>query len=255
MNNFSIKFTQEDKIFYRRILDIISISQNKNYSKFSSFLNPHQQKIALLATKEMGFNEFYFFGGNDMCERKIFCALSSYDNSTNTDIFPVRAFTFLYRNEDNLSHRDFLGVFMSKLIKREAIGDIFVGEGKCVVFVLESISDIIQEITKIKNVGVKVEPCIVGECPSNILKEEHKKVVSSLRLDCIVSALAGISREKSSQLILKGLVSVNYEEIKECAKKVDEGDVISVRGYGKFLFNQVSGMTKGRNAIVYLKYK
>ena len=52
------------------------------------------------------------------------------------------------------------------------------------------------------------------------------------------------------------LISDNYEEIKECAKNINEGDVISVRGYGKFLFNAVSGTTKkGRNAITYSKYK
>lgn len=255
MNNYLSKLSQEDKILYRRILDIISISRDKNYTKFSSFLNPHQQKIALLATKEVGFEDYCFFGGNEMCERKIFCALASYDNSTNCDIFPITAFTFLYRNEDILSHRDFLGTFMSKLIKREAIGDIFVGKGKCVAFVLDSVSDIIKEINKIKNIGITIETGIVGECPSNISKEQYSKVVTSLRLDCIVAALANVSREKSSSLILKGFVSVNYEEIKQCSKIIDEGDVISVRGYGKFLFNQVNGRTKkGRNAIAYSKY-
>lgn len=256
MNSSFLRLSEEDKILYRRILDIIFISQRKNYSKFSSFLNPHEQKIALLAIKETGFTNYCFFGGNNNCERKIFCALSSYDNIANEEIYPIKAFTFLFRQQDNLSHRDFLGSFMSKLIKRESIGDIFVGDGKCVVYVLHSVSDIIADTTKIGNVGVKAIEGICGECPSNFETEQLSRVVASLRADCIVSAIAGVSREKSSDLISKGLVCINYEEIKECAKNINEGDVISVRGYGKFLFNAVSGTTKkGRNAITYSKYK
>ncbi|MEG1993752.1 MAG: YlmH/Sll1252 family protein [Oscillospiraceae bacterium] len=256
MRSYFSEFSNEDKILYNRIIDIISISQAKNYTKFSNFLNPHEQQIAQLAATETGFSDFCFFGGNDMCERKVFVAFSSYDNAENQDIFPIDAYTFLYRQQDNLSHRDFLGCFMSKLIKRETIGDIFVGDGKCVVFALHSVADVIAEIDKIGGVGVKISRGVEGECPSNFETEELNAIVTSFRADCVVSAIAGVSREKSSDLISKGHVFINYEEITECSKNINEGDVISVRGYGKFLFNAINGKTKkGRNVITYSKFK
>ncbi len=53
------------------------------------------------------------------------------------EAFPIAPLTLTYRKEDKLGHRDFLGSFMGLGIEREAVGDILIGEGRCVVFVRE----------------------------------------------------------------------------------------------------------------------
>lgn len=245
----------EDKLLFKRITDIIDIAHFKNKTRFSSFLNPHQLEVAIFAAKKAGFERYLTYGGNEICERAIFGAFSNYDEISEK-LFPISTVNFRFRKIDSLSHRDFLGSFMSKLIKREAIGDIFVAEGCATVFCMDTVSDIIHQTEKIGRVGVKISETSDALSSSNISTEMFEAIVSSLRLDCIVSAFTGLSRGKSTNLINSGLVSVDYRENTNCSQNVTEKSVIAIRGYGKFVFNEQIGMTKkGRYAISYSKYK
>ena len=75
---------------------------------------------------------------------------------------------------------------------------------------------------------------------------EKATTVSSLRLDSVVSAATGLSREKSSNLIKGGYVTVMYNIIESPSHQINEGDVFSVRGSGKFILFSINGKTKNR---------
>ena len=80
-------------------------------------------------------------------------------------------------------------------------------------------------------------------------------IVTSLRLDCMVAAVAGLSREKAAQAIRSQLVAVNGAVLAQTSGMLCEGDVFSIRGYGKYLFKQVLSSTKkGRLHILCRKY-
>lgn len=77
----------------------------------------------------------------------------------------------------------------------------------------------------------------------------------SPRLDAVIAGIFGLSRTGSGKLICEGLVSVNYRECLKPDREVLEGDIISVRGYGKAVLSGTGGKSRrGRtflNAEIY----
>ena len=79
--------------------------------------------------------------------------------------------------------------------------------------------------------------------------------VSSARLDNIVSALLPLSREKSATLIKQGMVFVNSVVTDNVSYTIKPADKISIRGKGKFIISEFSGLTKkGRLKLIVQKY-
>lgn len=159
--------------------------------------------------------------------------------------FPIDAVYFKYRKSDKLSHRDFLGALMNLGIERSSVGDIIVNEGCAVCFVKQEISDYIRsQISKIGRVGVK----IVSESECKITAandiESLSFIVSSMRLDVIVAAITGLSREKTAALVLSGKIFVNYTENKNVSYILKEDDILTIRGNGKFIIKEQAGVTK-----------
>ena len=80
-------------------------------------------------------------------------------------------------------------------------------------------------------------------------------VVASERLDCLVAFLAGTGREKAAQMVHAGLVSVNHREADSVSHRVNEGDIISIRRYGRFIVDMLGPVTKkGRLSVKCRKY-
>lgn len=145
---------------------------------------------------------------------------------------------------------------MGLMIKREAIGDILVGEGLSVLFVTEPVAGVVLgELLKVGSCGVSCEQGLPDELPSAHQYRSIGGTVSSLRLDCVVALLTNLSREKASQLIRSGLVSKNAQPMDSISKEVAEGDKLSIRGYGKFLVGSAGTVTKkGRIHLECKKY-
>lgn len=171
--------------------------------------------------------------------------------------FPISALEFRYRNCDKLNHRDFLGVLMSLGIERETVGDILVDDGRTIVFVKSDLKYyIVSQISKIGNVGVKIYDADLSKLPKGRGTEELSLVVSSLRLDNIVAAVAGMSREKTKSFILTGNVSLNYIQTMNISQQTVAGDVLIIRGKGKYILNAVMGETKkGRIRISLIHFR
>ncbi|MBQ8410845.1 MAG: hypothetical protein IJX15_03830 [Ruminiclostridium sp.] len=169
--------------------------------------------------------------------------------------FPVFPITVTYKKSFSLGHRDFLGSFMSLGIERSQIGDILTGEGYAVVFCTQTAYDMITGyVSKIGRVGVDISEGINKPLPEASF-EEITSVVASMRTDCIVSAVTGLSREKASDFIKAGNFTLNYEVSNNVSRLLSEGDIISLRGYGKFVINDNGTETKkGRLRLALKKY-
>ena len=80
-------------------------------------------------------------------------------------------------------------------------------------------------------------------------------MIASARLDCAVAAALGTSREKASAIIRSGLVMLNHEETDSVSLAVGDGDIISIRGKGRFILDSVGPPTKkGRLKLAGRKY-
>lgn len=171
--------------------------------------------------------------------------------------FPICALTFTYRAGDKLGHRDFLGAFMRLGIERSVVGDILVGEGRTVAFVRQEMERyFLDNLQKVGRIGVKVTAGYQEPLPAIREYKDISGVIASDRLDCLAALLCRTSREKAARLIASGAVMVNHQEVLAVDRRLDEHDIISIRGHGKFVLDSFGPLTgKGRLTVKCRKYQ
>ena len=153
-----------------------------------------------------------------------------------------------------LSHRDFLGSVIGLGLERKKIGDIIVRLNEAYIFVLNSISEyIIENLRRVKHTDVNVSLC--DGIPDTIAPEfkDVSIIVSSNRLDAIIAKVYNLSRELAIRFISEGRVFVSGIKVDGNAKRLKPGDVVSVRGKGKFIFEGEGGVTRKDKLYINLK--
>ena len=243
----------DERILLRNILDKYDKSQEIYKPLFTFFLDERKISLAKTVLASQKAEGFKFFGGFEGAQRCVLCLRP--EHLAGEDVaFPIKPVTFTYRAVDKLSHRDILGALMSLDIKRECIGDIIVGEGKSCTFVYETVADDVLSVSRIGKVGIKVKEGFDETIVSQVSFKEISSTVSSLRIDGVVSAACGVSRDKASSLIKSSLVSLDQKCVTSASQKIDIGGVFSVRGHGKFQLVSCRDTKKGRINIVIKKY-
>ncbi|MBQ8297869.1 MAG: RNA-binding protein [Ruminococcus sp.] len=247
-----------DKLFAARIEDMYR-QCGRNYSPvFSSFLDERQcAEAERICGSGHGELLSQLWGGYEDAQRKMLCVYNEYCEDFIREEFPMKCLTFRFRKEDRLTHRDFLGSFMALRLKREVIGDIIIAEGIAQAFVTEVAAKLISSsVSKIGRVGVKISDSEPFALEVKQEFEEFGGTVASMRLDCVVGLACKVSRENAARLIRSEKVSVNHFPVISVSEELHGGEVLSVRGCGKFLLSEIRGTTKkGRIHIVLRKYK
>lgn len=240
----------ELQILKNRFKELSNRSMNRGIYLYSDFLNLYEQTV-LYDEIKYGYT---LFGGFEDSERKIACFGDEieFGYPPTPPISIVLIEPLSQKFSDELTHRDFLGSLIGLGIKRETLGDIIIKDNKGYLFCLDSIAPfVIDNLVKVKHTSVSCSIC--DELPQSIFPEPTEKtvIVSSLRLDGIISAVYNISRSKSSLLIDGEKVFINGKLSKNNSIPLKENDIISVRGYGRFRFREISGDTrKGRTRII-----
>jgi len=253
----------DDRLLVARILDKLEFSKTKNKIQSTDFLNMYEQDLADKLLKKIGYKNYYFFGGNERVERKLLIIypdkltedMARKNHSKIISIIKVELPSDL---EDEYDHRRYLGAIIKLGLEREKIGDIFVRNlGADIIVKNEVMSFLIQNLnslTRFKSAEI-LEQDINELEDVAIEKMEISSVIISLRLDNIVSVLAKTSRSKAVEIIEQERVFINSRLEKKPAKQVNVGDMITVRGKGKFEFKEISGNTKkGRYVVKFDKY-
>jgi RNA-binding protein YlmH len=156
------------------------------------------------------------------------------------------------------SHRNYLGGIVKLGIKREKVGDILVSDDGADIIVKEETSETLKTelstLTRFENAELKIiEYQELRE--QEIKLEEINIIVPSLRLDNFVSDLAKTSRSKAVQIIDSERVFINGQNELKASKQVKLGDVITIRGKGRFVVKEFSGSTRsGRTVVKIEKY-
>lgn len=159
--------------------------------------------------------------------------------------------------EEKLTHPMIMGSLYALNIESGYIGDIVVGES-CYFFIMSSLKEYICHHLKV----IGSYPIKLIEVDPNILKdyertyEEEEILVSSLRLDVLLSKIGHTSRRIIKEKLMNEEVTLNYEITRNGTIELKEGDIFSMRKYGKFKFVGIKGTTKRGNLIVKLcKYQ
>lgn len=234
----------EDSLLLARAEDAVRLCDKHGYPHFVGFLDERQQSLLRSHLKRQQGISVCFWGGHEQAERTLLGVFPDFLPIDN-EMFPLVALTCRYRDQAVLSHRDFLGTLMAHGIRRDKVGDILCFTGKTVVFVSEDIASYLcEQITKVGGEGVAIT-CGLDE-PLHFARtyREVHMTIASLRLDNVVKALTGLSREKAASLITSGLVAHNHLPCQNVSKAVAEGDVLSVRGYGRFRVISAATRTK-----------
>lgn len=245
----------EDKQLLARASDAVVLSERRYMQKTVGFLNPRQR---YLIEKEIFVPETLqttFYGGYEEAERTLFVCCPQYEEMDFTKAVAVLLITG--RDIMSLSHRDYLGSLLGLGITRENIGDIVVEEERAIIFVRrEMCGFILQNLTKVGRHGIQITETALQDVkvrPRPL--EEIRTTVSSLRLDCIVAAAIRVSRAKAAEMVEAELVSLNFAVCSRVSVQVAEGDLLSVRGYGRMKLASVGGLTrKNRQGIVIERY-
>ncbi len=143
-------------------------------------------------------------------------------------------------------------------VVREKVGDILVKESGADVIVMPEIVKYLltnlSELTRLRKADIK--EIQINELEKVEIKtKEYNIIVSALRLDNIIAELAKTSRMQAKELINQERVFVNFKnEIKQ-TKLLNEGDLVSIRGKGRFKISEIIGNTqKGRYILKIEKY-
>lgn len=248
--------TPSDKFFYARLSDMVSQCERNGVS-FSSFFDERQcAEAEAWCSKNTGEFMYALWGGHKDAGRKMLAVYPDYYEDYIMNDFPFKCLTFIYRKEDKLNHRDFLGTFMGMRLKREVIGDIIVSEGITQAFVTDVASKlIISTVSKIGKTGVKISDNRDFEIslPDTQKFRDISGTVASLRLDCVTALAINASREKTASFIRADRVDVNHFTVSSVSHELKEGDIISIRGCGRFILSAVNGLTKKNRIHIVLK--
>ena len=248
----------KDEEIKRHIRDLADRCYRQGRYTYTDFLNMADQSAFFDMERELDFVPYSLFGGTCGSERKIL-RFGSADTLGYEESFPIRCISAVPsapRFAQELTHRDFLGAVMSLGIERDLIGDIIVRDNCAYIFCLDSMADYISgSLDKVKHTTISCE--VTKEVPKGALPRfsEEEFVVSTPRCDAVTAKAYNLSRSKSIDLFRSKKVFLNGRQLENNSLSLKPGDIISVRGYGKFIFSGVSAQTgKGRCRIKIKRY-
>ena len=222
---------KEDKILISNLFDRYNKYCKNGIFLSSNFINESQE---LLLKKYLPKLEVYKI--NDLCTKSV-VSFSKNDIDI-LKITPVK----------DITHRDVLGSLFSLGLENDTIGDIFVEDDCIYLTSLKRLSNFIIDNLIIINIPVRITVTDRIIFTKNHL-EKQKLIVSSTRLDTIVSSLANTSRSVAMSLIEQRMVLVNYQEQNK-VKEIKKDDIISIRKVGKFKIGDIIMITKKNKKVV-----
>ena len=158
---------------------------------------------------------------------------------------------------ENIRHQDILGSLFSLNIDSSYFGDIVLFNDYYYVFVSEDLALYIKDNLKmVGNKKVSLEEVDLSVLDNYERKYEEKEmIISSLRVDNVISGIINTSRKVALDKIKNKEVVVNYDVMNKNSYILKENDIFSIRRYGKYKFVGIVKSTKKNNFIVrYLKY-
>ena len=246
----------EDALMLAKVLDKAEGCRSRGYLQATRFLSLHERILAEKLIKGEKLFPSLLWGGFEGAERC--CAvfypeyLSEEEAKEQSGLAVLRA---AFR-PGTLTHRDLLGSLMNAGVTRDCIGDLLVHEDFCDILCLEETAPFLLE--NVSRAGREtLRLTLLSEPPA--AKEEKvelfRDTVASLRLDAVLSSACRVSRSAAAELIQAGRVKLNDFDCAKADRPVAEGDVLSVRGYGRMVLEAVEGQSrKGRTVIVLKRF-
>ena len=247
----------KDEFLLKRIRELANLSYQRDIVTFTDFLNLNEQNMLVsLKLHQMGV-EVKLFGGYEHAERQMAAFFpESLGFSWDYPIDCLKIEPKALRFSEELGHRDYLGALLNLGVDRSVVGDILIKDKEAWFFCLHKMSDFfIENFIRVKHTTVLVSRVEQAEEIPEPEFEMINGTCASVRLDALIGLAFQASRSSIVSFIESGLVFVNGKLITSNGYEPKEGDIISVRGKGRFIYDGVSRQTKkGRLGVRIRKY-
>ena len=239
-------FRPEEYDFIEKMDDIAQRVEETYAYSLTDFLNPRQVYIAKSILGNRGLRYFVSSDYYPAEYARILVAPDYYE--LNLEDFELALLEVNYNSKFNqLTHAQIMGTLLHKLgVKRTIIGDILVEQGYAQLLVTKSMVDYFRiNVTKIAKASVSLKEISLDQLIKGE-KESHQLdiMVSSMRLDKVLATVLKLSRSQAIQLISAEKVKLNYQTLDRPSEMLQFGDLISVRGFGRFSILSENGLTK-----------
>jgi RNA-binding protein YlmH len=243
-----------NNVMLRHLLDLCRKSERTGLWQYSVFLSPAEQDDLLSCAEAAGYS-FFLTGGYEGAERRILAAGNEAEQGAPE--IPISVIAVAPKSEkfaEELTHRDFLGAILGLGIERGLIGDIIVRDKRAWFFCLSSSAEMIMSsLTQVRRTAVSAAVTTPDIPELQPIYKPLRLNVASERLDAVTAAFAGLSRAQAEKLFSAEKVFVNGRTAADRSARLKEGDTLSVRGFGKAVYDGIEYETKKNRLWVRLR--
>ncbi len=236
----------EERLLFAKALDQAIFAAKRRQPAFTDFMD--RAKCARFQERLQGIRDLKItlYGGMEDCERQ---KMGFSSDTLAEEDFPIRVLKIRRKSKKfgqaDLSHRDYLGSLLGLGIDRSKIGDILVEETSAVCFVAEEIAPYICAVLEqVSKTAVIAEEVDGAEAIPKRQTEIKRVTVASLRLDAVAGEVFHLSRGKVQVLIGAEKAAVNWNTVTSTSHLLKEGDLVSLRGFGRFRVGEIGGKTR-----------
>jgi RNA-binding protein YlmH len=247
-----------DGALEKRLNELALRARHSGLACFTRFLEPSTLAAVNATAGRVGV-KVALWGGYEGAERCV--AAFHADDPPEAGDWPVLALRLQWNDKfADPGHRDLLGAVMGLGIEREMTGDIAMGEYRgapcAYLFALEEVADYIA--ANLESAGrASLKVSMATEEPALLPPEgEHLRLtVQQQRLDAVLAAACRLSRSEAQRLIAAGLLKLNHVPHLRPDARLNEGDLISARGYGRVRVTAFQGESRrGRQVLQVFRY-
>ena len=206
------------------------------------FLAMEERRLAEREARTSGVT-VSFDGGWEAAERVQVCFHPAADEPVFTAVWVEIAW---HAKFDHVEHSDLFGSLMALGMDRTLFGDLIVQEGgKAYLYCMpEAAMQLDGAWTQAGRAPIRVRT--MDEAPAITPPEGRlqRDTVASLRLDSVLASGMRISRARAAEIIRQGLVSVDHQVEERVDRQLAEGQLLSVRHFGRIRLRQVDQPTR-----------
>lgn len=210
--------------------------------KSSGFLNLQEQKVLkqLLDKNHISYQVYSYFGHKD---RQIY-----------SKIRPKIAVLEIITNAA-LTHQMLLGSFFSLQLDSKILGDFLKFQDRYYMYIDAKYKDyILENFRQVGRNSITLKEVHFHDLENYTQAfEDITILVTSYRLDSIVSRITNYSRSKVKELFHDEWIRYLDENMYTGSISVKEGDIFSIKKFGKYQIGKRKGKTKSNKYILEIK--
>lgn len=238
---------EAEELLKKRFRELAQKCYQNNQYTFTGFLSLADMACFYEMERELSYVPHKVWGGSELCER-VMLRFGSEEALGYEEEFPIACIQvkpLMAKFADELSHRDFLGALMNLGIERSTLGDIFIEDNTAYLFCAANMAEYIMEnLGKVKHTSVL---CKEAEQIPSFEDKERQEIriqVSSERADAVVSKVYRLSRSEAIEFFRQKKVFVNGRQCENNSQPLKCGDIVSVRGCGRFEYSGTQNVSK-----------